>query len=181
MTSPKWLSIGAASAIVVLSVTSPRPVMAQAPVVGQAVVITEPDNRAGPRIGIAYLTAGSETARNQQKSFSPLTSLFGWQFEYPFDFGPDVPLKVMTEFVVLVGGLEQSVPLPSATWLIGLRQPNGVEFGVGPTVNGTGTQLAFAVGVTNHYGSANVPINFAVAPARKGASLSVTAGFNLRR
>ena len=60
MTSPKWLSIGAA-AIVVPAVASPWPLIAQAPVVGQAVVITAPDNRAGPRIGIAYLTRGSET------------------------------------------------------------------------------------------------------------------------
>jgi hypothetical protein len=156
-------------------------VIAQAPLVGQAVVITEPDNRAGPRFGIAYLTRGSETARTENKSFSPLTSLFGWQFEYPFDFGPNAPVTVMTELVVLVGGLEQSVPLPSATWLIGLRQPNGVEFGIGPTLTGSGTQVAFALGITHHYGSANVPINFAVAPARKGVSLSVTAGFNLRR
>lgn len=180
MTSPKWLSIGAA-AIVVPAVASPRPLIAQAPVVGQAVVITAPDNRAGPRIGIAYLTRGSETAKEQQKPFSPVTSLFGWQFEYPFDLGPDVPLTVMTEFVVLVGGLEQSVALPSATWLIGLRQPNGVEFGIGPTLTGTGTQVAFAMGVTHRYGSANVPINVAVAPARKGVSLSLTAGLNLRR
>src|SRR5712672_2236912 len=88
MTSLKWLSI-AALAIVVLSVVLPRPVIAQAPFVVQAVVITEPDNRAGPRFGIAYLTRGSETARTENKSFSPLTSLFGWQFEYPFDFGPN--------------------------------------------------------------------------------------------
>jgi len=180
MPSLKCLSI-AAAAIVVVAVASPTPVIAQAPVVGQAVVITEPDNRAGPRFGIAYLTRGSETARQQQKSFSPLTSLFGWQFEYPFDFGPNAPVTVMTELVVLVGGLEQNVPLPSATWLIGLRQPSGVEFGVGPTLTGTGTQLAFAMGITHRYGIVNVPINVAVAPARTGASLSLTAGFNLRR
>jgi len=90
-------------------------------------------------------------------------------------------VTVMTELVVLVGGLEQNVPLPSATWLIGLRQPSGVEFGVGPTLTGTGTQLAFAAGITHRYGIVNVPINVAFAPARKGASLSLTAGFNLRR
>src|SRR5437763_1108005 len=106
---------------------------AQPPVVGRAIVITEPDDRAGPRFGVAYLTRGSETARNENRPFSPLTSLFGWQIEHPFDIGPEMPTLV-TELVLMVGGLEQNVFLPSATWLIGLRQTNGIEFGVGPMV-----------------------------------------------
>jgi hypothetical protein len=95
-----------------------RPLWCQAPVVGRAIVITEPDNRAGPRFGVAYLTRGSQTARDQGKPFSPLTTLFGWQIEHPFDLGPDAPALV-TELVLLAGGLEQNVFLPSATWLLG--------------------------------------------------------------
>jgi hypothetical protein len=68
--------------------------------------------------------------------------------------------------------------LPSASWLIGLRQVNGVEFGVSPTVTGAGTQIAFAGGVTHRLGEINVPVNFAFAHGRRGASLSITAGFN---
>jgi hypothetical protein len=143
-------------------------------------VITEPDDRAGPRFGVAYLTRGSETARTLNKPFSPLTSLFGWQIEHPFDIGPGMP-TLMTEVVVLVGGLEQNVVLPSATWLVALRQTNGIEFGVGPTLTGSGTQIAFAAGITQRFGRVNVPVNIAVAPARVGAALSVTAGFNMRR
>jgi hypothetical protein len=158
----------------------PRTAVAQGTVVGRATVIREPDDRAGPRFGVAYLTRGSETAAQENKSFSNLTTLFGWQFEHAFPVDSGFPV-LMTEFVVLVGGLEQNVPLPSATWLIALRQPNGLEFGVGPTVTGTGTQIAFAMGVTQRYGVINVPVNVAIAPARKGAALSVTAGFNLER
>jgi hypothetical protein len=173
-----------ASARIVATVLSlgtvPRVAHAQAPVVGQAVIITEPDNRSGPRFGVAVLTRGSETARQQNKPFSPVTSLFGWQIEHPFDLGPEMP-NLVTELVVLVGGLEQNVVLPSATWLIGMRQTNGVEFGFGPTVNGTGTQLAFAGGITKKFGNVNVPVNLAVAPSRVGVSLSLTAGFNVRR
>lgn len=155
---------------------------AQEPVGGRAVVITEPDNRSGPRLGVAVLTNGSETARRLGKSFSPVTSLFGWQLEHQFNFdmGPNMPVLV-TEFVGLVAGLEQNVPLPSATWLIGFRQPNGFEFGVGPTITGSGTQIAFAAGVTQQFGEVNVPVNLAIAPARYGVSISVTAGFNTRR
>jgi hypothetical protein len=154
---------------------------AQEPVATRAEIITAPDDRAGPRFGVAVLTRGSESARKELKSFSPITSLFGWQFEHPFDFGPDASLRVMTELVFLVGGLEQNVPLPSATWLLALRKENGFEFGVGPTLTLSGTQIAFAAGITEQYGTVNVPINIAVAPARTGAAISVTAGFNLRR
>jgi hypothetical protein len=157
-----------------------RPVECQVPVAGRAIIITEPDDRAGPRFGVAYLTRGSQTARNAGKPFSPLTSLFGWQFEHPFDLGPDEPTLV-TELVLLAGGLEQNVFLPSASWLLGLRRTNGFEFGAGPTLTASGTQIAFAAGVTEKVGSVNVPVNVAVAPARVGVALSITAGFNMRR
>lgn len=156
-----------------------RSAHAQEPV-GRASIIDVPDDRSGPRFGIAYLTRGSETARNAGKTYSNPTSLFGWQLERPFQLDPAFP-TVMTELVVLVGGLEQNLVLPSATWLIGFRSHGGVEFGAGPTLTGSGTQLAFAAGVTRRFGSVNVPVNVAVAPARVGMALSVTAGFNSRR
>jgi hypothetical protein len=172
--------VSKALAVALLFIAGFTPLRGQGTYAGKAVIITEPDNRSGPRFGIAYLTRGSQTAAEAHKAFSNLTSLFGWQFEHGFPTDSGMP-TLMTEFVVLVGGLEQNVPLPSATWLVGLRKQNGVEFGVGPTVTGTGTQIAFAGGVTQQLGSVNVPVNVAVAPARKGVSLSVTAGFNLRR
>jgi hypothetical protein len=166
--------------VLILTGVVPSMASAQAPIVGRAIVITEPDDRAGPRFGVAYLTRGSETARNENRPFSPLTSLFGWQVEHPFDLGSDMP-TLMTEVVVMVGGLEQNVFLPSATWLIGLRQTNGVEFGVGPMLTGSGTQLAFAAGITQRFERVNIPVNVAISPARVGAAISVTAGFNMRR
>jgi hypothetical protein len=172
--------LGLVTALLTL-VAQPRTTAAQAPLVGsRAEIITEPDDRSGPRFGVAYLTRGSETANQLNKPFYPLTTLFGWQFEHPFDMGPEFP-TVVSELVLLVGGLEQNVVLPSATWLIGVRQTNGFEVGVGPTITGSGTQVALAAGVTHRYSLVNVPVNVAVAPARKGVSLSLTAGFNLRR
>ncbi|HZI40388.1 MAG TPA: hypothetical protein VFD67_01750 [Gemmatimonadaceae bacterium] len=172
-----WFVVAAA----LMPSLSSRIASAQDAVGTRAEIITAPDDRAGPRFGVAVLTRGSETARKELKSFSPVTSLFGWQFEHPFDMGSEVPLRVMTELVFLVGGLEQNVPLPSATWLLALRKTNGFEFGVGPTLTLSGTQIAVAAGFTEQYGIVNVPINVAVAPARTGAAISVTAGFNLRR
>ena len=163
-----------------LSAVRPTTLSAQPPVAGRAVIITEPDDRAGPRFGAAYLTRGSETARNEGRSLYPLTTLVGWQIEHPFDLGEDFP-PFMTEFVVLVGGLEQNVFLPSATWLFAFRQTNGVEFGFGPSVNASGTQFAIAAGLTHRFSKVNVPVNVAVAPARVGVAVSVTAGLNVRR
>jgi hypothetical protein len=180
MTAWSQLAVGLVATLLTL-VALPRTSTGQAPSVGpRAVIITEPDDRSGPRFGVAYLTRGSETAKQMNKPFYPVTMLFGWQFEHPFDMGPEFP-TVVSELVLLVGGLEQNVVLPSATWLIGVRQPNGFEFGVGPTITGGGTQVTVATGVTHRFSLVNVPINVAVAPARKGVSLSLTAGFNWRR
>jgi hypothetical protein len=84
----------------------------------------------------------------------------------------------MTELVLLAGGMEQGVVLPSVSWLLALRKPNGWEAAIGPTVTGAGVQLALAGGVTHTFGKLNIPVNLAVAPGRRGASISITTGFN---
>jgi hypothetical protein len=151
-----------------------------APVQRLGTVRANNDDRSGPRLGVAYLVGGSVTAENAGRRVSPLMSLFGWQFEHQFQTdNPSVPVP-MTEFVVLGGAIEQGLFLPSASWLIGFRKPNGWEAAVGPMVTGAGIQLAFAAGVTHSMGAINVPINLAVAPGRRGASVSVTTGFNVR-
>ena len=146
----------------------------------QRVEFIEEDNRSGPRLGVAWLFGGSITAKNMNKRFSPFTTLFGWQFEHQFDPGPDLP-KPMTELVLLVGGLEQNLVLPTASFLLGFRQLNGVEFGVGPTITGAGLQVVAAGGITFPFGRFNLPVNLAVAPGgQKGVSISLTTGFNAR-
>lgn len=138
------------------------------------------DDRSGPRLGMAYLIGGSVTAERAGKHVSPLMSLFGWQLEHQFETGRrDLPVP-MTEIVLLAGGMEQGIVLPSASWLIGLRKKNGWEAGLGPTLTGAGVQVAAAAGVTHSLGRINVPVNLAVAPGRRGASISLTTGFNLK-
>ena len=168
-----------ALALVASLCAAPATAHAQVPDVRQAIIIDN-DDRSGPRVGAAYLVGGSVTAERAGRSLSPLITLFGWQIEHQFDAGPALPTP-MTEVVLLAGGMEQGVLLPSASWLLGLRQRNGWEFGVGPTLTGAGIQLAIAGGVTQSIGSLNVPVNVAVAPGRRGASISVTTGFNVRR
>jgi hypothetical protein len=142
--------------------------------------IADEDSRSGPRVGVAALIGGSVTAENIGHPISPITSLFGWQTEHQFSPGPGMPTPI-TELVGLVGGMEQGVFLPSLSWLIGVRQPNGWEAAVGPTLTGAGLQIAFAAGMTHSFGQLNVPVNLAVAPGRRGASISLTTGFNMKR
>jgi hypothetical protein len=143
--------------------------------------ILDDDDRSGFRLGAAYLIGGSVTAEKNGKSVGPLMTLFGWQLEHQFPTGrKDLPVP-MTEFIVLVGGIEQGIALPSASLLIGMRQPNGWEAGVGPTITGAGLQIAVGAGVTQTLGTLNVPFNLAVAPGRRGASISFTTGFNYKR
>lgn len=156
---------------------APALLRAQTPVT--RAIIIENDDRSGPRVGAAYLVGGSVTAERAGHPVSPLVTLFGWQIEHQFDAGPGLPTPV-TELVLLAGGMEQGVVLPSASWLLGMRQRNGWEFGAGPTLTGAGIQLAVAGGVTQSIGSLNVPVTLAVVPGRRGASISVTTGFNVR-
>ena len=143
--------------------------------------ILDDDDRSGFRLGAAYLIGGSVTAERAGRRVGPLMTLFGWQLEHQFPTGKkDLPVP-MTEFIVLVGGLEQGIALPSASLLLGLRQPNGWEAGVGPTVTGAGVQLVLGAGVTQSLGALNIPFNLAVAPGRRGASISFTTGFNYKR
>jgi hypothetical protein len=139
------------------------------------------DHRSGPRFGAAYLIGGSVTAERSGRSVSPLMSLFGWQFEHAFDTGVRSAPAPVTELVAFAGGMEQGVLLPSVSWLVGVRRPNGWEAAIGPTLTGAGVQIAFAGGVTHTFGNLNVPVNLAVAPGRRGASISVTTGFTTKR
>ena len=75
---------------------------------------------------------------------------------------------MVTEFVALHGGLEQGVALPSLSWLVGVRTPDGAEFGLGPNFTPIGTGLVLATGMTFRRGSFNLPVNVAVVPSKSG-------------
>jgi hypothetical protein len=87
----------------------------------------------------------------------------------------------VTECVLLLGGLDQGVAIPSLSWLVGARTKEGAEFGVGPNITPAGVALAIAAGMTFRAGTLNVPVNFAVVPSKSGTRVSVLTGFSLRR
>lgn len=135
----------------------------------------------GPRFGGTMLSDGViNQLRSEGVEIRPFVSQFGWQFERQF-YSPKSGPTALNEWVVLVGGLEQGVALPSVSWLVGLRTHDGAEFAIGPNITPVGVALALAAGTTIRVGVLNVPMNVAVVPSKSGVRVSVLSGFSLRR
>ena len=135
----------------------------------------------GPRFGLTYLAPRViEKLAERDIQITSNISQFGWQFEKQF-YAKGGGVTMVTEWVALLGGLDQGVALPSLNWLVGLRTSEGAEFGIGPNITPMGTGLVLAGGVTLRAGAMNVPLNVAVVPSKAGATVSFLAGFSLRR
>ena len=137
---------------------------------------------AGPRFGATVLSNGIIDQLRVEKGIElrPMITQVGWQFEKQF-YTPRQGPAVLSEWVVLFGGLEQGVALPSISWLAGIRTSTGGEFGIGPNITPAGVALAIAAGTTVRWGVMNVPVNLAVVPSKTGVRVSVLSGFSLRR
>jgi len=138
-------------------------------------------NLSGPRFGFTALSPGIVDKLQAERNITVRSGIsqFGWQFEKQF-FSKAGGVAAVNEFVVLVGGLEQGVALPSVSWIVGLRSPSGLEFGIGPNLTPAGAALAIAGGVTFRSGALNVPVTFAVVPSQSGTRVSLLTGFNFR-
>lgn len=135
----------------------------------------------GPRFGFTMLSEGVRAKLLERNiAVEPMISQFGWQFERQF-FTRDSGVTAMTEWVALLGGLDQGTPIPSLNWMVGLRTREGAEFGIGPNLTPAGVGLTLAAGVTFKAGALNVPMNFAVVPSRAGTRVSILTGFTMRR
>ncbi len=143
--------------------------------------IVEPIKLSGPRVGFTYIAPGTLADRLADDwDAHPFITQFGWQFETKY-FALDNGTAGLIEAIVLVGGLEQELFLPSASLLIGVRNAKGFEFGFGPNIAISGPSFVFAVGSTIQSGYLNFPINFALAPSRDGARFSLLFGFTSRK
>ena len=163
-------------AIIAVAVICGTPALAQTPAPARLRTV----NLSGPRIGFTSLSQGVVDALAERSiDVRPLITQFGWQFEKQF-YSKSGGLTAVSEWVVLAGGLEQDVVLPSLSWIVGLRTPEGAEFGVGPNITPAGTALVFAAGVTFRSGALNLPMNVAVVPTKSGVRVSMLAGFNFR-
>jgi len=134
----------------------------------------------GPRLGITYVGPGSVQDAIHEAERTEVISQFGWQFENRL-FSLEDGTTGLIEYVLLVGGLEQNMFLPSATMLIGLRTGSGFEFGAGPNLSLAGAGFAISVGYTIKNEYMYFPINLAVVPSNTGVRFSLLFGFNARR
>ena len=135
----------------------------------------------GPRFGFTTFTGDVADKRNSIGK-EAITSQFGWQFETQIVSMTDGNQALM-EWVVLVGGVEQDELSLSLTWMAGYRLPNGLEFGVGPSISitkensATTTSLVVAAGTTLPFGDLFIPLNLAVAFAEGGPTVTTLLGW----
>ena len=136
----------------------------------------------GPRAGVTFLSKSVQdhAKENFNKELNPVISQFGWQWEKQFLTG-DTGATAVTEWVLLFGGADQGVFIPSLTWLLGMRTVGGVEIAAGPNLSPMGMGVAIAGGVTLRAGNLNVPLNVAVVPSSSGVRFSFLMGFNSKR
>jgi hypothetical protein len=170
------LSDACRATLLALLVSSPALCQPLAPPLPETISLS------GPRFGATVLSNGviDKLRIEDGIELRPMVTQFGWQFEKQF-YSPRQGPTALTECVVLLGGLEQGVALPSVSWLVGLRTQTGAEFAIGPNVTPVGVALAIAAGTTFRWGVMNVPVNLAVVPTRAGVRVSVLSGFSLRR
>ena len=149
----------------------------------------------GPRVGFTVLSARNVEDINEtfgESTYDPLTQMysreeiistafpvvtqFGWQLERQM-FQSQSGLTALAETVLLVGGLERGIALPSASFVVGVRTPGGLEVGLGPNISATGVGYALTVGIANNVGEVSLPVNAAVVLGRDGVRASLLVGF----
>jgi len=170
---------------------------------------------AGPRLGVTFISPGPiadflhdgfdfDGDEEQYGSTGPaITTLYGWQWESRFADGGGQIVGIV-EWIVLVGGMEKGMFLPSASSIIGARMGNGLEFGVGPNLSLSGIGMVFGLGYNFKSGNLNLPINISVIPGKNmtgtihhhdddynhweedyeyntGTRVAITLGFNMSK
>jgi hypothetical protein len=103
-------------------------------------------NLSGPALWFHVAQSGhrGQAAGGTQHHRPPGISQFGWQFEKQF-YNRNGGIAAVNELVFLLGGLEQGVALPSLSWMVGLRSPTGLEFGIGPNITPAASRLRWPV------------------------------------
>jgi len=137
----------------------------------------------GPRFGFTAFT-GDVARYRQAIGKQPIMSQFGWQFETQI-VSTTSGNQALMEWIVLLGGLEQSERNLSLSWMAGYRLPSGLEFGVGPNISvrpedgdvASTTSMVMAMGATLPFGELYVPANLAVAFAEGGPRITTLLGW----
>lgn len=124
-------------------------------------------NLSGPRVGITVMTNGllTEGIKEEFGVSTNFITQFGYQYEK--QIMGDENVAGLVEGILLIGGLEQGLFLPSLSGMFGARFASGAEFAVGPNISASGAALVIGFGKTIKAGNINIPINFAWVPSTK--------------
>ncbi len=149
--------------------------------------IVEPLKLAGPRLGAMYVFDGDFSNvyefTNYFSEDNPVPSFLntiGWQFEKEYFSTPN-GLSGLVEFIPMLTGYNHGLFIPSMNFLFGLRNAEGLEFGMGVNASLLGTSVLYAAGYSFKFDYLNVPINLAFSQGRSAERFIVTFGFNLRK
>ena len=142
-------------------------------------------NMGGPRLGVTYIPGNGKLVQKlKENDIGQTISQFGWHFEYaviPEGGGP----SFVIEFIPLVGGVEYGKFVPSATLAMGVRMPNGIEFGMGPNLLFDGDKvnsaLVLALGKSFNYSGVSIPINLVFVTNPEGNRISVIFGYAIAK
>ena len=137
-------------------------------------------NLSGPRFGLTLLADGVvKKLEERDIKVGPHISQFGWQFEKQF-YTQDSGVTMVTEWVALVGGLEQSVVAPQPELDGGgpderwRRVRHRSKYHAGRNCAGPRDRDDVPRGRFER------PVNVAVVPSKPGSRVSVLSGFSLR-
>lgn len=138
-------------------------------------VNAQTDKLSGPRIGFTFIGAGPVADFINTKDIDALDNAgffgeegnafltqYGWQWETRFADGHDI--TGLVEWIVLVGGMEKGLFLPSVSSLVGVRTSSNLEFAFGPNLSLSGIGAVLAVGYNFKIGEINLPMNIAFRP-----------------
>jgi hypothetical protein len=148
-------------------------------------IILGEKNYGGPRIGVTMVPGNTVLASEmKKKNIGRMLSQFGWQFEYqvvPDGGGP----SFVIQFVPLAGGVEYGTLIPSGTLAMGVRLPDGIEFGLGPNVivstEKISSSLVVSLGKSFNYGGVNIPLDLVFATNPNGNRISLMFGYSLQK
>ena len=147
--------------------------------------------RSGPRVGMTGVTGEFADRLRDDHDAEPLFAQFGWMFEQELPAGGEKGISVIFQEFFLLGGLDQNLAVPGFTFLMGLRVPPGIEFGVGPNIlfdmselgedkpeakSFVKTAFVLGLGMSLPVGRFNFPINIAFTPSSTGLRTTVITG-----
>ena len=132
----------------------------------------------GFRVGYSYINGGEE----HEKLASPHLFVMGYEATQRLSGGEW--LNVITVENIMIGGMNQSVFIPTANFLLGFEINEMFQVGVGPNVSpfadlDSMIHMIGAVGYTPRAGDFNVPIHASFIPDVSGNyRFAVTTGVN---